>query len=129
MVKVSLDRIRRTVAYRATGTLKNDELKVVLQEAKWVTDQLVGGEHIVLADLRGMAPLGQEAQALFGEVIRYGRERGTALCIHLSDSSIAKLQANRLAREVSPQDTITTNVVSLDEAERMIEERYPKLKR
>jgi len=46
-----------------------------------------------------------------------------------SDSSIAKLQASRLAREASPVDNITTNVVSVDEAERLIEERYRKLSR
>jgi hypothetical protein len=129
MIKVSLDRLQRTIAFRARGTIKASELSAVLQEAKWAMDQLASGEHIVLADLRGMAPLSPEAQAIFGEVIRYGREHGTALCIHLSDSSIAKLQASRLARDVSPQDKITINVVSLEEAERLIEERATKLKR
>jgi hypothetical protein len=129
MLYVSLDRVRRVVAVRVSGTIKIEELERVAREARWVTDQLAGGEHIVLADMRGMAPMSADAARILGELIRYGRERGTACCVHLSDSSIARLQAARLAREASPQDNITINVVSVDEAERVIEEKQKTLKR
>jgi hypothetical protein len=129
MLKVGVDRIRRTITFRANGTLTLEEAKMALEEAKWATHQFGGGEHIVLADMRGILPMAPDVAAVFGEVIRYGRAHGTALCVHLSDSSIAKLQASRIARESSPGDDVTINVVSLDEAEKLVEESYKKLKR
>jgi ABC-type transporter Mla MlaB component len=127
MIKIELDKKRRTITLRASGALTVEELKAVLKEAKTATDVFRGGQHIVLADLRGMSTMSPEAAAAFGEVIRYGREHGTALCVHMSDSSIARLQANRLAREVTPEDTGTVNVVSIEEARRVIDERYRDL--
>ncbi len=99
----------------------------MVPEAKRITN-LFRGEHIVLADMRGMSVLAPEAAELFGEVIRYGRMHGAVLCVHLSDSSITRLQAARLAREVQPDDAVTINVVSLEEAHRLIDERFPKLR-
>jgi hypothetical protein len=128
MIKVNVDRHRRTITFRASGTLTLDDVKRTLDEARWATDLFKGGEHIVLADLRGMAVLSPEVATVFGEVIQYGRMNGTAWCVHLSDSSVGRLQAARLARDVSPQDKTTINVVSLDEAEKVIEEKYPKIR-
>jgi hypothetical protein len=129
MFNVQLDRMRRTVRFRASGNLTTEELKQAREEANWCLDQLKGGEHIVLADLRGMAAMSPAIATTFGEMIKEGRAKGTVCCLHLSDSSIARLQAARIAREASAQDDITTNVVSLDEAEKMIDEKLPKLKR
>ena len=72
----------------------------MVPEAKRITN-LFRGEHIVLADMRGMSVLAPEAAELFGEVIRYGRMHGAVLCVHLSDSSITRLQAARLARDLA----------------------------
>jgi hypothetical protein len=128
MFNINVDRLRRTISFRASGVIQLEELKRLFEEAKWATD-LLGGEHIVLADMRGLGVFTPECAKLFGEIIRYGRERGGVCCLHLSDSSVARLQTARLAREVSPHDTVTINVVSLEEAERVIEERYRSLRR
>jgi hypothetical protein len=128
MFKVTIDRPRPTITFRASGSLTAEELKAVYSEAKSATDTFSYGEHIVLADMRGMTARLPEASAIFGKVIKYGREHGTALCVHLSDSSVARLQTSRLAREVTPGDAVTTNVVSVQEAERMIDERHWGLK-
>jgi hypothetical protein len=128
MINVELDYSRKVLTFRATGVVTVAELQRTLVQVKTVLAPLRGAEHIVLADVRGLAPMSPEASELFGAVIRYGREHGTALCVHLSDSSIAKLQTARLAREASPQDQITVNVVSLKEAEKVINERYPGLR-
>ena len=127
MYEVTINRARRTILFRATGTLTIDELRKILEEAKRATNGFRGEPHVVLADMRGIATLSPEGAAIFSEVIRYGRSRGTVCCVHLSDSSVARLQANRLAREVSPYDDITVNVVSIEEAERVIEEKLEKL--
>ncbi len=128
MVNVTIDRVRRTITFRAVGNLTLEEVKRTLEEAKRATDLFRGGEHIVLADLRGMGVMSPDVAAVFGEVIQYGRRNGTAWCVHLSDSSVARLQASRLARDASPQDKTTINVVSLDEADKVIEEKYRQLR-
>jgi hypothetical protein len=129
MFSVQIDRIRRTIRFRATGSLTPEEMRQIRDEATWGFEQLKGGDHIVLADMRGMAAMSPAVANLFGELIKEGRAKGTVCCLHLSDSSIARLQAARLAREASTFDDITTNVISIDEAEKMIDEKLPKLKR
>lgn len=128
MFEVTINRGRRIIIFRASGAINVDELKKIRDEAIWATDSFRGDPHLVLADMRGMAPMSPEGTVIFGEIIRYGREHGTVCCVHLSDSSIARLQTQRLAREASPYDDITVNVVSLDEAEKVIEEHQAKLR-
>ncbi len=128
MYEASVNRTRRLITFRGSGTITVDELKTMVEEAKWATDSFHGEPHIVLADMRGMAPLAPDATQLFGEMIKYGRERGCVCCVHLSDSSIARLQATRLAREASPYDDITVNVVSVEEAEKVIHEKQAGLR-
>ena len=110
------------------ASLLGPDLKQVLKEAKWSTDAFHGEPHVVFADMRGMVAISPEGAAILGELIRYGRTHGTVCCVHLSDSSIARLQASRLAREASPMDDGTVNVVSLEEAERVIEEKLATLR-
>ncbi len=129
MFEVNIDRARHTITFRASGALTVEEMKKILGEAKWATDGFRGEPHLVLADMRGMSPLSPEGTALFGEVIRYGRTHGTICCVHLSDSSIARLQAARVAREASPYDDITVNVVSMEEGERIIAEKEKQLQK
>lgn len=128
MYEVTINHDRRTIYFRATGVLTMDELRKMRDEAKRVTNSFRGEPHVVLADMRGMALLSPEGTVLVGEVIRYGRQRGCVCCVHLSDSSIARLQTARLAREASPYDDITVNAVSLAEAETIIEEKLGKLR-
>jgi hypothetical protein len=127
MFEVTLNKQRKTIVFRASGNISLEEMKQIFEEAKWATDTLKGGAHIVLADLRGMAPLSPAVGQIMGDFIKYGREHGTICCVHLSDSSIARLQAARLAREVSPYDDITLNVVSIEEAERVVQEKQAEL--
>jgi hypothetical protein len=127
MFHVDLDKKRRVVMFRAEGTLSPQDLEDVLKECVRVTDMFKNGQHIVFADMRGLKPLGPEAAQILGQIIRYGREHGTVLCVHISDSSIQKLQAGRLAREASPDDVATINVVSPEEGWRVVDERYRAL--
>jgi hypothetical protein len=128
MYDATIDRARHTITFRASGVLTVEDMKNVFEETKRATDSFRGQPHLVLADMRGLAPLSPEATGIFGEVIRYGRTHGTICCVHLSDSSIARLQANRLAREASPYDDITVNVVSMEEAAKVIDEKLAGLR-
>jgi hypothetical protein len=127
MYHVDLDKKRRVIVFRAEGTLSTTDLKDMLKECIRVTDLFKGGQHIVFADMRGLRPLQPEAAQIFGQIIRYGREHGTVLCVHISDSSIQKLQASRLAREAASDDVTTINVVSPEEGWRVVDERYHAL--
>ncbi len=127
MFDIKVDLGLRTVRVRATGMVTVEEMRGVRQKALDAYDKMGGADHIVLADLRGMSPMAPDAAAIMGEIIGYGRAHGTVFCVHLSDSSILRLQAARLAREASPQDKITTNVVSLEEAEKLIREAQARL--
>jgi len=127
MYEVTVNRGRRLITFRAQGNLSLSDMKQVLDDAKWATDAFRGEAHIVLADMRGLPALTEDKAAVFGEIIKYGRARGTACCVHLSDSSIARLQQSRLAREASPYDDVTINVVSLDEADKVINEKQATL--
>jgi hypothetical protein len=127
MFHVDVDKKRRVVMFRAEGSLSAEELRAVLTECMRVTDLFKGGQHIVFADMRGLRPLSPEGAQVLGQIIRYGREHGTVLCVHLSDSSILKLQASRLVRENAPEDGTTVNVISPEEGWRVVEERYRAL--
>lgn len=119
----------RTLTIRVSGLLREDEARSCVALYQRCTDEHRGARHLVLADLRGMAAMSPEAALLLAEAIRYGREHGVICCVHLSDSSVARLQARRLARELDPNDSVTVNAVSLEEAERVLTEQRAKLKK
>lgn len=128
MFEVTINRARRTITLRATGEMTLDEVTKAYEEAVWATDTFKKQPHVVLADMRGLAPLAPDATMVLGEIIKYGRTHGTVACVHLSDASIARLQASRLAREASPHDRVTVDVVSLEEAEKVLEEKQRDLR-
>jgi hypothetical protein len=82
---------------------------------------------MVVADMRGMKPLHPPVAKLLGEAIGYGRKNGAVLCVHISDHTVQRLQASRVARENSPTDDITVDVSSLEEAERVLDEARSRL--
>jgi len=67
------------------------------------------------------------AAKLLGDAIGYGRRNGCVLCAHISDHTVQRLQAARVARENSATDDITVDVSSVDEAERVVSEARSRL--
>lgn len=127
MWEVKNDPEKRTIYVRMSGFMREDEMKEWAEAYKAATDSYGGGKHLVLADMRGLKPATPEVAEIMGEAIGYARSRGVACCAHLSDSSIQRLQTARLAREASPHDDVTTDVVSPEEAERVLEEARARL--
>lgn len=117
MFEVKNDPEKLTVYVRVSGLLRGDEAHAAFNAMRAAVDSYRGRSHLFLADMRGLLPLAPAEAAQMGESIAYSRRRGTILCVHLSDSAIVRLQASRLVREVSVQDTMTVDVVSLEEAE------------
>lgn len=124
---VTNDRARRTIAIRMSGYLNEQHMSMFAAAYKEATDSYGGQPHLVLADMRGMTVAALSAAKILGDVIGYARARGVLCCAHLSDSILQKLQANRVARECSPGDDVTVNVVSLEEAERVLTEAQARL--
>ncbi|WP_246357768.1 hypothetical protein [Pyxidicoccus fallax] len=107
---------RRTVTVRLSGFIRPNEMKDFATAYRNATDAYGGGRHLVLADMRGLRTLEPESAAIFGEVVLYGRQHGCQMCAHVSDSTISRLQTARVASEQSPDDDITVDCVSVDEA-------------
>lgn len=128
MYKMTNQSMLRTVTCRISGYLSEEEMAAACEEYKRVTDTYRGRPHLVLADLRGLKPSSPEAAAQMQEMIAYGRAHGVVCCVHVSDSAIARLQAARLAREVSGgPDDVTIDVDSIEEAERVLVEQRQQL--
>lgn len=120
--QVTVDFAKRVVTVRLTGIIEEDEMRALAERYRDITDRFRGRKHMVIADMRGLRTLGQAEANVLGDVIGYGRQNGVVLCAHLSDSVMARLQALRLARMNDPNDEMTVNVDSLEEAERVCAE-------
>lgn len=119
--------LERTIYIRMEGFFEESEMRAFCDSYRQATDSYQGRPHLVLADMRGMQIASIEVSKLLGDAIGYARERGVACCAHLSSSTVQKLQAARLAREHSPGDDVTVNVVSPEEAHKVLEEARRKL--
>jgi hypothetical protein len=86
-----------------------------------------GRMHMLIADLRGMKTLAPSTGKILGEWMTHHRSAGLALCVHISDESVQRLQVARIARQNSPNDDITVDVVSIDEAHRVVDELRGRL--
>ena len=119
--EINVDMLKRVVYLRMRGVF--DELTM----REWCrlyrsrgTDRFKGKNHMVVADMRGMKTLHPSIAALMGEEIGYARRNGVVLCAHVSDDTVQRLQAARIARQNSPGDDITIDVDSPEEAERVV---------
>jgi len=117
-----------TIRIRMTGKFDAKAMWKFADDYKRATETYEGKSHLILADMRGMTPLTPEVGHILSEAIAYCRARGVACCAHLSDDTIQRLQAARLARGRNPQDQITVEVVSLAEGERVLGEARAKLR-
>ncbi len=113
----------RTIYVRMTGRFDISTMRALCDEYKTVTNTYAGGPHYVLADMRGMVPAQPEVGLMLGSTIGYGRARGVRLCAHLSDDTVQRLQAARLARQNSTGDDVTVEVRSVEEGEKLLRER------
>lgn len=127
MFEVTNDTNRRTLTCRLSGFIRPNEMKDFAAAYRSATDAHGGGRHLVLADMRGLRALEPESAAIFGEVVMYGRKKGCVMCAHVSDSTISRLQTARVASQASPDDDITVDCVSLEEAQRQLADARVRL--
>lgn len=125
---VTNHRAQRTIRVRLSGMVDETAMRAAMDEYKRLTDEYRGADHLVFADLRGMIA-SQDAAAVLGEAIGYARKRGVYRCAHLSDVTITRLQTRRVARENSPGDDVTIDVVSEAEAEKVLSELRSRLRK
>jgi hypothetical protein len=119
----------RTIYIRMTGRFDVHVMRSFAREYRQATDTYEGHEHLVLADMRGMAPLLPEVGHIFGEAISYARARGVICCAHLSDDATQKWQAARLARRSVPVDDVTMNFATMDQAVSALEQLRQRFRR
>jgi hypothetical protein len=102
-----------------TGLFSETDMLAAASEMRRQTDAMQGQRHIVVADMRGMKTVHPSIARHMGEAIRYQRERGCVLCVHVSDDTVQRLQVRRVAREYSPNDDVTIEAESIDEARKV----------
>jgi hypothetical protein len=127
MITVKNDRRARTITITMTGFVKLDEFEAAAPLMKKATDEYQDAPHLVLADMRGFKAATPEVAAALGAAIAYERQHGVVHCVHVSESATVRLQAARVVREVVEGDPAITEVVSVAEAERVLEEIRRKL--
>jgi hypothetical protein len=106
----------RTIYIRMTGRFDMGLMRAFAAEYRQATDTYDGGDHLVLADMRGLLPLLPEVGQVFAASVGYARAHGVICCAHLSDDATQKWQAARLARQDKPANDVTMNFANMDEA-------------
>ena len=112
----------RTIYIRMTGKFDVGLMRAFAAEYRQATDSYEGNDHLVLADMRGLAPLLPEVGQVFAAAVGYARGRGVICCAHLSDDATQKYQAARLARRDQPVNDVTMNFATIDDAMSALEE-------
>jgi hypothetical protein len=112
----------RTIYLRMEGFFEEDEMKEFLRQLREANESYAGQAHLVLADMRGMQITSVEVSKLLGDAIGEARQKGVTCCVHLTSSTVQKMQVARLAREHSQGDDVTVNVSSIEEAEKVLQE-------
>lgn len=124
---VDVDLAKRLVRTRMSGLFDEESIQAWATAYRDATDRFKGRMHIVLADMRGLKTMRRPVAEALGDAIGYARDRGVVLCAHLSDETVQRLQAKRVARENSTGDDVTVNVASIEEAERACEEALARI--
>jgi hypothetical protein len=106
-----------------SGVVSREDLNELMGKMGEVCATYAGAKFAMIADMRDLQPLAPEAADMLGRGIEMGRKNGIAVCAHLSNSGIIRLQANRVSREAAAGDASVFDVVSLEEAWRLIDER------
>lgn len=124
---VELDVHRRRIHTTLSGLFDEASIEAWAKEYEAATDRFRGHMHVVLADMRGLKTMRKEVADRFGAAIGYARAHGVVLCAHISDETVQRLQASRVARQNSEGDDVTVDVASLDEAKLVCAEALERI--
>jgi hypothetical protein len=125
--EVVLDLANRTIFIRMTGLFSEADMHAWAKQYHDATDKFQGFQHMVIADMRGMKTVHPSIASIMGGEIGYAREHGVVLCAHLSDDTVQRLQARRIARQNSPSDNVTVDVGTIEEARKVVHEAKDRI--
>jgi len=125
--EVVLDLANRTLFTRMTGLFSEADMQAWAKQYHEATDKFQGRRHMVIADMRGMKTVHPSIAKIMGDEISYARDNGVVLCAHLSDDTVQRLQARRVARQNSQFDNVTVDVNSIHEARKVVEEAKDRI--
>ena len=120
--EVHLDLGKRTIVLRMKGLFSEDDMRAFASEYRRATDRFQRRKHMVIADMRGMKAIHPTIAKIMGAEIAYARGHGVVLCAHVSDDTVQRLQARRLARENALTDDVSVDVTSVEEAQKVVDE-------
>ncbi|NUP07643.1 MAG: hypothetical protein HOW73_16470 [Polyangiaceae bacterium] len=119
---VNVDIGKRTVFVRMKGVFNDIDMRKWSEIYRQATSPLAGKKHMIIADMRGMKASHPSVAEIMGAEIGYARRHGVVLCAHISDDTVQRLQAARVCRQNSTGDDVTVDVVSLEEALKVVTE-------
>jgi hypothetical protein len=125
--EVALDLPNRTLFTRMTGLFSESDMHAWAKEYHEATERFQGRKHMVIADMRGMKTVHPSIANIMGAEISHAREHGVVVCAHLSDDTVQRLQARRIARQNSPDDNVTVDVSSIQESRKVIDEARDRI--
>ena len=125
--EVVLNLASRTLCTRMTGLFSETDMMAWARQYHDATDRFLGRKHMVIADMRGMKTVHPSIANIMGVEIGYARDHGVVLCAHLSDDTVQRLQARRVARQNSPMDNVTVDVTTIEEARKVVEEAKDRI--
>jgi hypothetical protein len=124
---VENDSARRTIFTSMKGIFRSEDMQAWARKYREATESYGGRSHLVIADMRGMKTAHPLVARIMGEEIGHARANGVVLCAHVSDDTVQRLQAARVARQHSSVDDVTVDVSSLEEAEQACDEVRTRL--
>jgi hypothetical protein len=102
-VEIRVEKAKNTVYCRMSGVFGEPEMVAWATEYRRATESFRGRPHLVLADMRGMRATHPDVAAILGAAIGHARQNGCVRCAHLSDDTVQRIQAARVARMASPE--------------------------
>lgn len=99
MYRVNVDKQGALIDLVMDGHIRQDEMRQLGLELKFVIRKLSGRDIKVRADMRTLHTSSPEVAGMLADVLRFAREHGVKRMAELVESPLLLLQLKRLARE------------------------------
>ncbi|WP_257451506.1 STAS/SEC14 domain-containing protein [Archangium lipolyticum] len=99
MYRLDVDRQEALIEFALDGLIRKDEMERFVEELRDATQQLMGRDIKIKADLRTFRPSAPEVAEMIRAVQEFGLRAGVKRVAEMVESQVVALQLNRVARE------------------------------
>jgi hypothetical protein len=97
--RLDVDGQEALIEFALDGLIRKDEMEKFVEELRAATQQLMGREIKIKADLRTFRPSAPEVAEMIRAVQEFGLRSGVKRVAEMVESQVVALQLNRVARE------------------------------